>query len=149
LSDEAASPAQPEPQCNEEDVREQQEAASGLIETRTDEEDEDEDVSPQEVEAPRRSERARNPPSERLNVSSVKGQSCSGIKVEDEWSIKCDTETALVLMMIMCTFGKCQVNQKVEVGVQNVVAHLLNKAIKKWGQSATDAALKEMKQLQN
>jgi len=30
-----------------------------------------------------------------------------------------------------------------------VVAHVLNKAIKKWGQSATDAALKEMKQLQN
>ena len=82
--DEAASPVQPEPQCDEEDVREQQEAASELIETRTDEEDEDEDASPQEVEAPRRSKRVRNPPSERLNISSVKGQSHSGIEVKDE-----------------------------------------------------------------
>ena len=54
-----------------------------------------------------------------------------------------------MLAMIMCTFDERQVNQKVEVGVQNVVAHVLNKAIKKWGQSATNAALKEMKQLQN
>jgi len=51
--------------------------------------------------------------------------------------------------MIMCTLNECQANQKVEVGVQNVVAHLLNKAIKKWGQSVADAVLKEMKQLQN
>jgi hypothetical protein len=65
---------------------EQQEAASGLIKTRTDEEDED--ASPQEVKAPRRSERVWNPPLERLDISSVKGQSHSGMEIKDEWSIK-------------------------------------------------------------
>jgi len=82
--DEAASSVQPELQCNLEDIGEQQEVASGLIETRMDEEDEDEDALPQEVEVPRRSKRVRNPPSERLIISSVKGQSCNGIKVKDE-----------------------------------------------------------------
>jgi len=75
--DEVASPVQPEPQCDKEDVGEQQEVASGLVETRTDKEDKDEDALPQEVEAPRRSKRARNPPSERLNISSMKGQSAA------------------------------------------------------------------------
>jgi len=149
LLDEAASPVQPEPQYDEEDIGEQQEAATEPVETRIDEEEEDEDVLPLEVEVPRRSERVRNPPSERLNISSMKGQSYSGIEIKDERSIEYDSETAFVLAMIMCTLNERQVNRKVEVGVQNVVTYTLNKAIKKWGQGASDAALKEMKQLHN
>jgi len=89
-TDEVASSVQPELQHNEEDIGEQQEAAPEPVETRIDEEEEDEDVLPLEVEVPRRSERVRNPPSERLNISSMKGQSYSGIEIKDERLIEYD-----------------------------------------------------------
>ena len=89
----------------------------------------------------------RNPPSERLNISSVKGQSHSGIRVEDENTVECDSDMGIALATIACTFNEHQANRKLNVGVQNVVMHTLNQAMKKWGESASDAALKEMKQL--
>ena len=100
-----------------------------------------------EEQQPRRSERARNPPSDRLNISSMKGQSYSGIEIKDDKTIEYDSEMGIVLAMIICTLNERQVNRKVKVGVQNVVTHTLNQAMKKWGEKASDAALKEMKQL--
>ena len=124
--------------------------ADNPIET-ADKEEEDEDAEPQanqdQEEAPRRSERVRNPPSERLNISTVKGQSHSGIEMSDDKTIDCDSKMGIMLAKIACTLNKCQLNRKVNVGVQNVVTHALNQAMKKWGQKVTDAALKEMKQL--
>ena len=87
------------------------------------------------------------PISEKLNISSTKGQSYSGIQIKDNKFIEYDSKMAIVIAIIMCTLNEHQVNRKVEVGIQNVVTYMLNKAIKKIGQSTQDAALKEMKQL--
>jgi len=89
----------------------------------------------------------RNPPSERLNISSVKGQSHSEIRTEDENTIECNSDTGVALATIVCTFNERQANRKSNVGVQNVATHTLNQAMKKWGESASEAALKETKQL--
>jgi len=88
----------------------------------------------------------RNPPSERLNISSVKGQSCSGIRIEDENTVEHDSDMGIALATIACTFNERQANRKLNVGTQNVATHTLNQAMKKWGESASEAALKEMKQ---
>ena len=157
LLDDAANPVQPEPQDGEEDTAEQQEAAPVHVETVDENEDEDEEEEPFEMIEPkefesqetelRRSARSRNPPAERLNISTTQGQSYSAIEMKDDNTIAYDTEMAIVLAMIICTLNERQANRNIEVGVQNVVTHTLKQAMKKWGQSATDAALKEMKQL--
>ena len=89
----------------------------------------------------------RNPPSERRNISSMKGQSHSGIRIEDDNTVECNSDMGVILATIVCTFNERQANRKSNVGVQNVATHTLNQAMKKWGESASDAALKEMKQL--
>jgi len=85
LLDEAADPVQPEPQDDDEDIQEQQEAAPIPVEIVDEEEQHDEQQLPEpQVETTyRRSERIRSAPSERLNISSMKGQSYSGIKVTE------------------------------------------------------------------
>ena len=60
-------------------------------------------------------------------------------------TIEYDSEMGIVLANIICTLNERQNNR--EVGVQNVVTHTLNQAMKKWGERASQEALKEMKQL--
>jgi len=76
----------------------------------------------------------------------MKGQSCSGIQIEEDNTVVCDSDMGVVLATIACTFNERQANRKLHVGAQNVATHTLNQAMKKWGKSASDAALKEMKQ---
>ena len=83
---------------------------------------------------------------EQTTGQSYEPQSHCNIKIQDD-TIKYDESTAMVIAMIICTFNDQQVNHKLKVGTQNIITYMLKKAIKKFGEHATDAALKEMKQL--
>ena len=110
--------------------------------------DKQQDEEPEDDEEPtiRRSARGTIPVSERLNITSTMGQSYSGIQVENKM-IQYNSKLAIIIAMIICTLNEHQVNRQVKVGMQNVVTYMLNKAIMKFGQNVSDAALKEMKQL--
>ena len=142
LMDEVTSPIQPDPQDGEEDTIQQQEVEEVYVETVNKDEDEE-----SQDEEPRRSERIRNPPPDRLNISTTQGQSYSGIEIKDANTIEYDSEMAIVLATIICVLNERHYNAQHEVGVQNVVTYTLQQAMKKWGQRASDSALKEMKQL--
>ena len=150
LLQEATNPVQPDPQIDEEDIDELQEAEEPYVET-VDEEEQGDDGAEErghELEEPvRRSERVRNSTIERLNISTMKGQSYSGIQVNDDKTIEYDSDMGIVLAKIICTLNERNANRKVHEGVQHVVTHTLKQAIKKWGERASSAALKEMKQL--
>ena len=151
LMNEASSPVQPDPQVGEEDTKEQQEVDTVPVETVDEDEDEDEmEMGQQEEQDPplRRSQQQPVPVSNKFrNVSSTMGQSYSGIKITDDKTIQYNSDMAVVMATIICLLNEHHVNRTLVTGVQNVVTYTLNKAIKKFGQRASDAALKEMKQL--
>jgi len=143
LLDDAESPIQPDPQVDEEDIKEQQEAEEIRVKA-ADEEDQDDQEGEQEP-AQRRPTRVRNPPSERLNTSSASGQSCSGIEIKED-AIECESEVAQAPAQIVCLLSWRHATCGVETGAQSVATCALNQAVKKWQEKASDAALKEMKQ---
>ena len=150
LLEDATNPVQPEPQYGEEDTEiQQQEAADTPVDDK-DEEEQDEDViNRDDAEEPqvRRSERIRNPPTDTFNISSMKGQSYSGIELCQDDRVEYDQDMGIVLAKIICTLNERHINRNCKFGIQNVVTHTLNQAIKKWGNIASDAALKEISQL--
>ena len=77
----------------------------------------------------------RSAPADTFNISSTKGQSYSNMEVHATDTIEYDSKMGIVLANIICTLNERQINR--EVGVQNVVTHTLNQAMKKWGERAS------------
>ena len=75
-----------------------------------------------------------------------KGQSYCNISIGTN-TIEYEPSIVVVLATIICTLNEQQANCNLKLGVQNIVTYTLKRAIKNFGQRATDAALKEMKQL--
>ena len=89
----------------------------------------------------------QNLPSDGLNISTTQGQSHNGMQLNGDNTIECDSDMGVVPATITCALNKHQVNRKAQVGAQNIATHVLNQAMKKWRDGASNAALKEMKQL--
>ena len=159
LLNDANNPIQPEPQEEEPvsddktDMHQEEEEVAPRVKTVDPHEEEDEIKTNDSGDRDLRRLARQPAPNRPMNIGheqtsgqSYEPQSHCNIEIQDN-TIEYDESTAMVIAMIICTFNDHQVNRKLKIGTQNIVTYMLKKAIKKFGEHATDAALKEMKQL--